>query len=152
SLFDYAPGTSTETFTTRSWPPEHGPCVIPKTKVAKLDPPATEEVATNACRDITDEATRNACIFDVKVTGHLDFAKTYVAGQKVRAGLTKIKLTEDHTQTIELSPVTFTAVVAPLAGAKGTPAGAVQFWGDGKPRDRIPLDSKGQATWTTDRI
>ena len=152
SLFDYAPGTSTETFTTRSWPPEHGPCVIPKIKPVKLDPPATDEAATNACRDVTDEAARKACVFDVKVTGHLDFAKAYVAGQKVRAGLTKTVLTQDHPQTIELSPVTFTAVVAPLAGAKGAPTGAVQFWGDGKPREKIQLDAKGQAMWTSNRI
>lgn len=152
SLFDYAPGTSTESFTTRSWPPEKGACVIAKVKPTKLDPPATDEAATNACRDITDEATRNSCIFDVKVTGHLDFAKTYVAGQKARAGLTMTTLTEDHPQTIELTPVTFTAVVAPMAGAKTPPAGSVQFWGDGKPREKFPLDAKGQATWTTNRI
>lgn len=152
SLFDYAPSTSTDTFTTRSWPPEHGPCVIPKIKPVKLDPPATEEAAANACRDVTDEAARKACAFDVKITGHLDFAKAYVAGQKVRAGLTKTVLTEDHAQTLELTPVTFTAVVAPLAGARTPPAGAVQFWGDGKPREKIQLDAKGQATWTTDRI
>jgi hypothetical protein len=41
----------------------------------------------------------------------------------------------DHPQTIELTPVTFTAVVAPMAGAKAPPAGSVQFWGDGKPRE-----------------
>jgi hypothetical protein len=152
SLFDYAPGTTTETFTTRSWPPEHGACVIPKVKPIKLDSPATEQAATNACRDITDEARRKACVFDVQVTGHLDFAKAYVAGQKARAGATKTSLTEDHPQTIELSPVTFTAVVAPLAGSKGTPTGSVQFWGDGKPREKFPLDAKGQATWTTNRI
>src|SRR5262249_44553775 len=32
SLFDYAPGTSTATFTLRSWPPESPPCVLAETR------------------------------------------------------------------------------------------------------------------------
>jgi hypothetical protein len=156
SLFDYAPGTSTKTFTTRSWPPEQGQCVIPKTlpaPPAQPDQPATEAVATNACRDITDETTRRFCIFDVRVTGNLDFAKTYVAGQKDRAGLTKTTVTNAQSTTIEDKPATFVVTVTSLAGAKGPLTGVVHIWGDGyRVRPPVQLDAKGQATWTSDQI
>jgi hypothetical protein len=156
SLFDYAPGTSTASFTTRNWPPEQGPCALPKTQPAppaKLEQPATEAVATNACSGITDEVTRKSCVFDVKVTGNLDFAKTYVAAQKDRAGLTKITLTNAQNTTIELTPATFVVAVTSLAGGKGTPAGTVHIWGDGfKVPTPLKLDAKGQATWTNNQI
>jgi lysyl endopeptidase len=46
SLFDYAPGTSTDTFTLRSWPREQTLCTIPASPTAQ---PATRAVAENAC-------------------------------------------------------------------------------------------------------
>lgn len=156
SLFDYAPGTSTASFTTRNWPLEQGACAIPKTlpaPPANLDPPVTEAVATNACRDVTDPAARRFCIFDVSVTGNLDFAKTYVASQKDRAGLTKVTLTSAQDTTLELTPATFTVTVTSLAGAKSPPAGQVHIWGDGyQVQPPLKLDAKGQATWTNNQI
>jgi hypothetical protein len=158
SLFDYAPSTSTRTFTTRSWPPEQGACAIPKTlpdPPAKPEQPITETVATNACRNIADEDTRRFCIFDVKVTGDVDFAKTYVAGEKDRTGSTKITLNAAE-ESIDGTLMTFVAKVTPLRGAKGPPpTGTVHFWSEvigaglpGKVRTSVKLDAKGQATWS----
>jgi uncharacterized repeat protein (TIGR01451 family) len=79
SLFDYAPGTSTDTFTLRGWPPENPPCTI-----AGMIPvqPADPAVAEQACRPVTGTNRHADCVFDVIVTGEPGFAKTYLASQQ----------------------------------------------------------------------
>jgi hypothetical protein len=79
SLFDYAPGTSTDTFTMRGWPPETGGCDIPGTVRAGG---ATEEVAREACKGVPGDPAN--CIFDVKVTGLANIANTYAASRNVQ--------------------------------------------------------------------
>jgi lysyl endopeptidase len=74
SLFDYAPGTSTDTFTIKEWPLEKPPCVLPKMRPVQ---PASQLVAERACRIITDENLHRNCVFDVTVTGNIGFAKPY---------------------------------------------------------------------------
>ena len=78
SLFDYAPGTSTDTFTIKEWPLEKPPCVLPKMKPVE---PASALVAERACRTITDENLHKNCVFDVMVTGNIGFAKVYQVTQ-----------------------------------------------------------------------
>lgn len=75
SLFDYAPGTSTATFTLRSWPPEQPPCLVPGAEPARPVEPA---VAEQACARVTGRHAHADCVFDVRVTGHLGFADTYL--------------------------------------------------------------------------
>jgi len=82
SLFDYAPGTSTDTFTMRSWPMERPPCVIPGTVPVE---PASEIVAQLACQQVIGETAHNNCVFDVMVTGNPGFATTYVLSQGLQA-------------------------------------------------------------------
>lgn len=74
SLFDYASGTSTATFTLESWPMEKPPCVLPNVRPAE---PARLEVAQQACAGIRDQQMRADCVFDVQVTGEIGFAETY---------------------------------------------------------------------------
>ncbi len=74
SLFDYARGTSTATFTLKSWPMEKPPCELPNTAPVK---PVSLEVAQEACALIEDRNMRADCVFDVRVTGELGFAETY---------------------------------------------------------------------------
>jgi hypothetical protein len=47
SLFDYAPGTSTATFTLRDWPKADAPCLVPETKPAETP---SRRVAQEVCR------------------------------------------------------------------------------------------------------
>jgi hypothetical protein len=82
SLFDYAPGTSSDTFSMRSWPPENAPCVIPKHLQAKSLAP---RIAGKLCRAITDKNMKADCVFDVTVTGDPGFAKLYLLSQRIRA-------------------------------------------------------------------
>ena len=83
SLFDYAAGTSTATFTAASWPNEDLPCAVPEAPVVK---PLDRNVAERVCRAITDEKMKSNCIFDVAVTGEPGFAKTYEVTQRIRRG------------------------------------------------------------------
>jgi hypothetical protein len=85
SLFDYAPGTSTSTFTTTSWPVENAKsCNVPNMKVVT---PVSAEVAQSACRLITDSTLHSNCIYDVTATGHRDLADTYAISDRLRIEL-----------------------------------------------------------------
>jgi Subtilase family len=81
SLFDYAKGTSTATFTNLAWPLEAPPFVIEGQPVAK---PLDQKTAQLACVDVVDKARNAECVFDVMVTGNMDFAKLYLQGEKQR--------------------------------------------------------------------
>jgi len=83
SLFDYRPGTSTATFTTRGWPSENGPWVVPGATPVE---PASEAVAQQACRAVGDVHAHRNCVFDVRVTGYTGFATTYGLTQQVLGG------------------------------------------------------------------
>jgi hypothetical protein len=66
SLFDYAPGQSTVTFTDRSFPREF----VTLNGVA----PARVEAALDTCREAgVEEALLDGCVFDVAATGDSDF-------------------------------------------------------------------------------
>lgn len=145
SLFDYAPGTSTDTFTMRVWPLEQPPCVLPHTEPVR---PVSRLVAERACRPITADNMHDNCVFDVMVTGNPGFAKTYLVTQQIKVGpATKISVYDHRDPTEVEEPVTFTATV--VAGI-GVPSGMVQFFLDGsKAGPALNLDPKGQAIWKT---
>jgi hypothetical protein len=151
SLFDYAPGTSTETFTLRTWPLEQPPCVLPETKPVS---PATLGVAEEACHSISGKYTHGDCIFDVMVTGNTGFAKTYGVSQRINNDSTTTALADDPNPSQVGEWVTFTAIVAPESSTvTGIPSGAVQFTLDGsKVGEPVKLDTKGLATWETSRL
>jgi hypothetical protein len=155
SLFDYAPGTSTATFTLNSWPQENPPCVIPQTKpVTPLDPREAQEF----CRPIVGKNRNANCVFDVRVTGNPGFAKTYLLSQRIEAGSTTTTVSGDKNPTKPGEPVTFTATVArnTIIAAQNEPRrdirpiGTAQFFLDGeKTGEPVKLDTKGQARWKT---
>jgi hypothetical protein len=151
SLFDYAPGASTETFTMRDWPLEHPPCVVPNTKPVE---PASEAVAEAACRRVWDKNMHSNCVFDVRATGNVGFAKTYLDTQRVLADSTSTSLTDDPHRSQAGEWVTFTAFVAPNSTtATGTPSGTVQFAVDGSTAgEPVTVDARGRATWETSRL
>jgi len=148
SLFDYAPGTSTDTFTDKSWPSEKAPCVVPDTKPVE---PIALEVAQAACRRVADPDRRADCIFDVHITGNTGFATTYLYTQRILRDATTTNLTDDPQPSQLGELVTFTAFVAANGPESiGRPSGAVQFTVDGRNVGApVPLDAKGRATWET---
>jgi Bacterial Ig-like domain (group 3) len=151
SLFDYAPGTSTNTYTMKDWPKQNPPCIVRDEKPVE---PASEASAVAACRGVRDENRRADCVFDVRVTGNLGFAKTYVDTQRNLAFSTTTSLTDGDNPSQAGEWVTFTAFVAPYFSAvTGFPSGTVQFavddWNSGEP---VTVDAKGRATWETSRL
>jgi len=151
SLFDYAPGASTETFTMKDWPPEKPPCVVRDTKPLE---PAGETVAQAACRRVTDPNMRADCVFDVRATGNLGFATTYLTTQRLLADSTTTSLTNDPDPSQAGEWVTFTAfVVANSSAASGFPSGTVQFAVDGaNAGEPVTVDAKGRAKWATSQL
>jgi len=82
TLFDYAPGTSTTTFTNTKWPVENATtCTIPNQPVMR---PVSAAVAEEACKTVTDDKLHAGCLFDVQATGQTGYAKTYKASENVR--------------------------------------------------------------------
>ena len=77
TLFDYARGTSTRDFTLKRWPGQP-PCELPDTEPVE---PASQRVAEEACAGVEDARLRADCVFDVRVTGELAFADTYLRTQ-----------------------------------------------------------------------
>jgi hypothetical protein len=150
SLFDYAPGTSTKTFALHSWPPETPPCVLPNTIPAQ---PASETVAQQACQGLTD-ATRRNCIFDVTVTGNLEFAKTYALSQRIQVNSTRTLISQNLDSTKFGEPVSFVVSVTPLVrNSKDVPIGTVQLMLDGSNVGQpLQLDAKGAALWKTSTL
>jgi hypothetical protein len=151
SLFDYAPGTSTETFTNRDWPSEHSPCTVRDTKPLE---PASESLAVAACRPIADKNRRADCIFDVRATGDITFAKSYAATQRILAHSTTTSFTADADPSQVGEWVTFTAsVVANSSGVMGLPSGTVQFAVDGSNvGEPVKVDARGGAMWETSKL
>jgi subtilisin family serine protease len=150
SLFDYAPGTSTATFTLRSWPPENPPCLLPDQPSAK---PANPRLAKLLCKPVTGKNRNADCVFDVMVTGEPGFVKTYLLTQQIQTGSTTTTVNENKDPTQVKEPVTFTATVArKVASGKGALTGTVQFILDGALASTVKLDSTGHAAWSTSSL
>lgn len=148
SLFDYAPGTSTATFTLSGWPMENPPCDIPGNPPVKpLDP----RIAQRLCRGVVDKNRNADCVFDVTVTGESGFAKIYALSQQIQAGSTTTIVTGDKDTTQVREAVRFTATVS-LTRSRGrrVPTGKVRFFlDDDSVGSRVRLNLRGQATWKT---
>ncbi len=85
SLFDYAPGTSTATFTTAAWPVENAKsCTVPTQKAAV---PVTAAEAEEACKTIRDANLHSSCVFDVQATGITHLADTYAVTERIHLKL-----------------------------------------------------------------
>jgi hypothetical protein len=160
SLFDYAPGTSTSTFTVEGWPFENaGSCEIPD--INKVNP-IDHDVAKRACIKVIDPENRNNCVVDVAVTGEIGFAKTYLLAQKLEQAGTKTEIHPERKVTKEGYPATFIAVVKRrLTGQRLSfdnkeqryGAGRVQFYFNGEPMGKpVQIDRFGRAQWTSPEL
>jgi hypothetical protein len=84
SLFDYAPGTSTNTFTDRQWPSKPGqPCKAASRTGIPVEP-MKPELARRLCRGIKDKAAFENCVFDLITTGDAGMAKAYMRSLKLK--------------------------------------------------------------------
>ncbi|MGR9037486.1 MAG: hypothetical protein ACU83O_13025, partial [Gammaproteobacteria bacterium] len=117
SLFDYAPGTSTSTFTIRDWPAENPQsCVVP----AKPHPggPIARtplkrmplEVAEQHCASIVAADLKTNCVQDVMTTGEPGFARTYLLSEQIvrNSPPTAPVLTFPKDNAVVTGPIDFT--------------------------------------------
>jgi hypothetical protein len=168
SLFVYAAGTSTATFTDVNWPAEKAPCkLLPQFRVAGVGVMKGMPVAKAQaiCRVVTDKDLYNNCVFDVASTGDETFAKGYRLAQDLRLYGTAVKIEgfvpamvrPDRTNppSQDVPPgnlkqlLAVIATVVPLHSGRPTPTGTVTFFVDGVPLKRpIELDAVGQAEYT----
>jgi hypothetical protein len=82
SLFDYAAGTSTATFTNADWPPPPGDkCVLPAQKPVEG---MNRQRAVKLCEPVKDKQDLENCVFDLVATGEAGFAKAYVRSLALR--------------------------------------------------------------------
>ena len=87
SLFVYAPGTSTKTFTDVEWPAGKPPCKlkpefqIPGVQVHKGMPVADAE---KVCAAVKSKDLHANCVFDVATTGDETFVRGYVFADELR--------------------------------------------------------------------
>jgi len=165
SLFVYARGTSTKTFTDPDWPAEKLPCKlkkefqIPGVKVLQGMPVARAETI---CRVVSDKDLYKNCVFDVATTGDVTFAKGYVFAEEIRLYSTSIKIAcqqapsgqayrpSQVTPGVPAQPkvpsVLVTATVLPLTQGRPIPTGTVTVFIDGVPMNRpMQLDDRGRA-------
>jgi hypothetical protein len=166
SLFVYAPGTSTKTFTDPDWPGETPPCE-PKPEFQIPGAPILEGMpiaeAEDVCRIITMKDLYNNCVFDVAATGDKIFAETYLLAQELRLYGTSVEISASESLTggpDRTSVVTggdapadergltlvVKATVKPMTPGRPTPTGSVTFFVDGMPMNRAAtLDARGRA-------
>lgn len=157
SLFAYAAGTSTETFTDRDWPPGQPPCVVkPRFQIPGANPRTVGldlATAERVSRPVTIDHLHRSCVFDVATTGDEAFVENYLRVQDVVLNTTAVQVVADKGQTRPGEPVIFTAVVSATAGGRPTPAGTVTFLVDGVATDRpVRLDDSGRASLKTDGL
>ncbi|MEP6913912.1 MAG: hypothetical protein ABI923_14215, partial [bacterium] len=117
TLFDYAPGTSTSTFTVANWPAENpGVCTAPPRPpsgpLAKAPLKALAlEVAQQHCAAIAGEQAKANCVQDVMVTGEPGFAQLYLLGEQVERNSLPAPPVLGFPETFKtglVAPVTFT--------------------------------------------
>jgi hypothetical protein len=124
SLFDYAPGTSTNTFTIRDWPAENPQsCIVPvqrqpggpmvKPPLKRLPP----EVAERHCAAIVAADRKTSCLQDVMTTGEPGFARAYFLSEQIvrNAPPSAPVLTFPQDNAVLTGPVDFTWNIAPDA-------------------------------------
>ena len=143
SLFEYAAGQSTNTFTNKNWPPQSGPCVVPSSPPVQ---PISEDRAIALCRTVKDKGDNKDCVVDVQLTGEPGFAKAYIRSQVIREGATRTKIFNDKNPQEPQESIIFGAVVTRLSAiGDAVPLGDVQFFIQGeKFNEPVKLDERGR--------
>ena len=153
SLFMYAQGTSTETFTDRDWPAEQPPSILkPEFQIPGFTPPVGIPVpeAEEICKEVTIGYLHANCVFDVATTGDEGFAKAYLLQQDLTLHGSAVQISGDKEETRPGEPLVVTALVLPLTAGRPTPTGNVTFLVDGSVAGpSVKLDLEGRAQFTT---
>jgi len=156
SLFVYAKGTSTETFTDKDWPAEEPPSILkPQFKIPGFPIPVNIPVAEaeQICQGVTIADLHANCVFDVGTTGDKGFAKAYLLQQDLRLHGSTVQIAGDKESTRPGESLVVTAIVLPMTNGRPTPTGSVTFMVDGVATGPpVKIDEKGRAQHTLDHL
>jgi len=156
SLFVYAKGTSTETFTDKDWPAEEPPSILkPQFKIPGFPTPVNIPVAEaeQICQGVTIADLHANCVFDVGTTGDKGFAKAYLLQQDLRLHGSTVQIAGDKESTRPGESLVVTAIVLPMTNGRPTPTGSVTFMVDGVAAGPpVKIDEKGRAQHTLDHL
>jgi len=156
SLFVYARGTSTKTFTDRDWPAEKPPSILkPQFKIpgapTSVNIPVAE--AEQICKGVTMADLHANCVFDVATTGDKDFAKAYLLQQNLRLHGSTVQIMGDKERTRPGEPLVVTAIVLPMTSGRPTPTGSITFLVNETAAGRpVELDKEGRAHLKTSSL
>jgi subtilisin family serine protease len=154
TLFDYAPGESTATFTFPSWPPEKAPCILGEGHGKPVEP-LDRQTAQKLCSVVIDKDRNLSCVSDVMVTGEAGFAKAHQISEAIDVGSTRTLVDDPSPITEKGKPATFTISVDrnTTSNANPVPTGTVQLFVDGKEASgALKLDKSGQVAVTVQAI
>lgn len=169
SLFVYAAGASTKTFTDRQWPAEKPPCKL-NTRVQIPGIPVLKGItaaeAERVCRSIRTKDLHASCVFDVATSGDVIFAKGYALAEELMLYGVTLRLTVQEAaaqrnrtpSSLNEEPppgdtLLMTANALPLTPGRPIPTGNVIFFIDGIPMNRpVELDDRGRARLLTPRL
>ncbi|MEY2564986.1 MAG: hypothetical protein QOH88_3179 [Verrucomicrobiota bacterium] len=169
SLFTYAPGTSTATYTDQEWPAEKPPCKlitrvkIPGMPVLKGLPTAEAE---RICRPVRAKDLHENCVFDVATTGDTTLVKGYLLAEELRLYGVTVRITATETSSQQnraqgplveepnaRNALLVMARVLPLTPGRPTPTGTLTFYIDDVRMNRpVELDDRGRARFITPRL
>jgi FtsP/CotA-like multicopper oxidase with cupredoxin domain len=157
SLFVYAPGTSTATFTDVDWPAEKPPCKLkPQFEIPGAQPPTVGipiEEAEQICKAVTDDGLHRDCVFDVATTGDKTFADAYLAAQDLKLCGCAVQIVGASALPRYGAPLVVTVTVTPLSCDRPTPTGSVRLVVDGAERGRPrKLDRRGRVVFKIGRL
>ena len=151
SLFNYAPGTSTATFTDKDWPTFKPPCKLkPQFKLPGATPQLAipEAEAKIICQAVNEGDLFEDCVLDVSATGEKSFADGYLLEQRIRLSATSVQIIYEPTG----DKIKVCAFVSPLHNKGAKPTGKVTFSVNGvKVGQPVEVDSNGHACITLDR-
>jgi subtilisin family serine protease len=143
SLFDYAPGLSTNTFAISSVPQDQIPPI--NSEVLALAQRVCESMVDPALADLNRLAD---CAFDIAVTRDPIFAKSHRLAQRIQQGATTTTVMVERDLRRIREEVTLITAVTRHGSVKSIPTGRVMFLLDGKELGKpVTLDAKGQAQW-----
>lgn len=153
SLFVYAPGTSTATFTDQDWPAETPPCKLkPQFEIPGAPTPVNIgiEKAKQICQGVTMDDLHRDCVFDVATTGDEVFAQGYLLAQELRLHGSTVQIIGDKESTRPGESLVISATVLPISSGRPTPTGSVTFLVDGVAAGSpVTLDEWSRASFKT---
>jgi hypothetical protein len=112
SLFDYAPGTSTQTFTFPSWPLQSLPCRLPHSSEGPAKS-GSKKIANKFCAVVSDKTDHGDCVFDLTMIDLPELGDLYAISGQIEAGATQTLVRDNGRQPENSAKVVYKCLCPP---------------------------------------